>query len=665
MGNGGSCCQSREKEAITIQSTDFLEKFKESKIQFKLINKQGKEEQEHSLKKQQFGTLRSNNLKLSAEKISNSSFDAYKDAAIGPGNDLKNMSFSNIDFNEDHYAFHAPNINEDYDEALNSKHEQMEENVMPDKDSLIKEQNQYIKLMDMSPKSAFGSKNITPVKNITLLKQQQQEVYNDVNEDSDRHSLIPQGKLSDPSKRFSARYNDNPRIKQTSVGGGSLVNDSFVSEMRKLNNQNDQSKSNIQLIQNQFGAKNALNGYQSARVTQKEKSNSRSPKKINVSVIKLDSVAKKEKYFRPSSSQLNENANNIKSSPMTITIDLFNSNNNSRPVSSQSNMIAFRQNPSLNRISYGNNLAQNKILGQTLHVHGKTQTILPRQTINNSRLMTGPNYLEASYVSGVSHGNGQRRTMNYDNISMRSYQPPSQTSYIQNKKLDESQDEQEPFQTKRKDLEDESMDSFKQEGQVNKPGQQKKNAQDNMSDEIDEIHESDFDEQVIDSESEDDEVIQDESNLDYESADDQALPHAKSYLMMSNFQESPEYRTLKGSIVDTDMNKQNQRVSTAFNYNATIQSYNSKNTNSNNKNSFTPLSQSIAGNIQGGSTMNSLDLKKKIGTNIKKQAVAGNKSLSNKFQTGVKNAYGAQLLNSKKIINTNISSTLTSTKKKR
>lgn len=31
------------------------------------------------------------------------------------------MSFSNIDFNEDYYAFHAPNIHEDYDETLNAK----------------------------------------------------------------------------------------------------------------------------------------------------------------------------------------------------------------------------------------------------------------------------------------------------------------------------------------------------------------------------------------------------------------------------------------------------------------------------------------------------------------------------------------------------------------
>ena len=45
----------------------------------------------------------------------------------------------------------------------------MEENIQPDKDSLIKEQKDYIKLMDMSPKSAFGSKTITPIKKITLV----------------------------------------------------------------------------------------------------------------------------------------------------------------------------------------------------------------------------------------------------------------------------------------------------------------------------------------------------------------------------------------------------------------------------------------------------------------------------------------------------------------
>lgn len=28
------------------------------------------------------------------------------------------MSFSNIDFNDEYYAYHAPHINEDYDESL-------------------------------------------------------------------------------------------------------------------------------------------------------------------------------------------------------------------------------------------------------------------------------------------------------------------------------------------------------------------------------------------------------------------------------------------------------------------------------------------------------------------------------------------------------------------
>lgn len=31
------------------------------------------------------------------------------------------MSFSNIDLNEEYYAYNAPHLNEDYDDALNNK----------------------------------------------------------------------------------------------------------------------------------------------------------------------------------------------------------------------------------------------------------------------------------------------------------------------------------------------------------------------------------------------------------------------------------------------------------------------------------------------------------------------------------------------------------------
>ena len=80
--------------------------------------------------------------------------------------------------------------------------------------------------------------------------------------------------------------------------------------------------------------------------------------------------------------------------------------------------------------------------------------------------------------------------------------------------------------------------------------------QEDIEDEIDEIDENDFDEEVCDTEedfgdNEDDQVLiaVDESNLDYDSGDEGTFTKAKSYLITQSH-ESPDTKLMHLSVLE-------------------------------------------------------------------------------------------------------------------
>eukprot|EP00347_Sterkiella_histriomuscorum_P003724 403363187 len=608
MGNQSGCCQSREKEPLDINDVDFLKKFRESKSQLNtIVNFRAKKSKSKISKGYQY----------KAKKCWDDAYDRFEcEHSQGPGNDLKNMSFSNIDLNEEYYAYNAPHLNEDYDEALNTKNnsKMVIDHDIIDKDHITKEQQQYIKLMDISPKSLTAKiTNKTPTKEASkknLLFDD--EECNHIEQNDEKLSFIPESNIVSNDRRQSM---ESSRMLRASMLPGSAIHHSFLSEVRNFNRSsqinNDVStvnKSNI--INNYNSGYNSTKDQYSSNIKIQSKlspTGSISPKKAQISFLQVEKQEnEKELYMRPMSSQLFEQfkGSATKESTNPINIDHLRLSEQ-RPCSSQANPSI---RPNQNRVSYFNSTDK----GQNFISFNQTQkgvrpltSSMQYQSIGN-RLQTNVNlnnqqYLETSVYS--QHSNNL--------VNRNSYQPsikskaPSQTSYIQHKKLDISQDEQyvEPNSFEEKEIEEsfdnsnpinndyfkgsiiESVENKKandtkrsefpkitvEKSITQRNNQKQLNQVKDLDAEIDEIDENDFDEEVCDTEEEDDEedgqVIVDESNIDYDSGeDDGMLSQAKSYIL-SQTQYSPksgfdQVKILRGSILDQDIDPaQSQRFS--------------------------------------------------------------------------------------------------------